>query len=234
MKFLSPNPAAIFLAIFSFLFVPGCLDIEEEVFLNKDGSGTYVNHMDLSGIVEMIMLMAPDSVKEEIGNNPDEFLDSLFQSREMTTSLMGLAERYEEQEGVSNPVSEMKNGVMSIGFDFTSIESLNAALAMTAEENEMGFITPHFAWKKGKLTRLVGESTDEMDEELQSQMEMMKTMLGDATYTTRYHLPGAVKTSTNEESSLLDAGKTIVVEHGLLQVMEDPALLVNEIKFKRW
>lgn len=233
MKFSISKTAAIFLSLFAFVFVPGCLDIEEEVFINADGSGTYVNHVDLNGLVDMIMMMAPDSVRQEMGENPDEFLDSMFQSQEMTSSLAVMAERYEAQEGVSNAVSNMVDGVMTIRFDFTSVESLNLALSQTAEENELGFLTPSFAWKKGRLTRLAGSGTEEMDEELQSQMDMMKMMMGDATYTTRYHFPGAVKSNTNDEATLLDAEKTVVVEHSLLQVMEDPTILSNEIKFKK-
>lgn len=233
MKFSFSKPAAIFLTLLAFVFVPGCLDIEEEVFLNADGSGTYVNHIDMNGIVDMIMMMAPDSVREEMGENPDEFLDSLFQSQEMTSSLTVMAERYEEQEGVANATSKMTDGIMTVSFDFTSVESLNTALSQTAEENELGFLTPSFAWKKGRLTRLAGSGSEEMDEELQSQMEMMKVMMGDATYTTRYHFPGAVKSNTNDDANLLDAGKTVVVEHSLLEVMEDPTLLGNEIKFKK-
>lgn len=233
MKFSFSKAAAIFLTLLAFVVVPGCLDIEEEVFINADGSGTYVNHVDMNGIVDMIMMMAPDSVKEEIGANPDMFLDSLFQSQEMTSSLAVMAERYEEQDGVSNAATTMVDGTMTISFDFASVESLNLALSQTAEENELGFLTPSFAWKKGRLTRLAGSSSDEMDEELQSQMEMMKMMMGDATYTTRYHFPGKVKSNTNQDASLLDAGKTVVVEHSLLEVMEDPTLLGNEIKFKK-
>lgn len=233
MKFSFPKSAAIFLTLLTFIFVPGCLDIEEEVFINADGSGTYVNHVDMKGIVDMIMMMAPDSVKEEIGDNPDMFLDSLFQSQEMTSSLAVMVERYQDLEGVTNAASDMTDGVMMIRFDFASVESLNLALSETAEENELGFLTPSFAWKKGRLTRLAGSSSDEMDEELQSQMEMMKMMMGDATYTTRYHFPGSVKSNTNEDASLLDAGKTVVVEYSLLEVMEDPTLLSNEIKFKK-
>lgn len=233
MKCSFSKAAAVFLTLLTFVFVPGCLDIEEEVFLNQDGSGTYVNRVDMKGIVDMIMMMAPDSVKEEIGDNPDMFLDSLFKSQEMTSSLAVMAERYEDQEGVSNAATNMTDGVMTISFDFTSVESLNLALSETTQENELGFLTPSFAWKKGRLTRLAGSGSEEMDEELQSQMEMMKMMMGDATYTTRYHLPGKVKNSSNEESTLLDAGKTVVVEYSLLEVMEDPGLLGNEIKFKK-
>lgn len=233
MKFSFSKAVTISLTLLTIIFVPACLDIEEEVFINVDGSGTYVNHVDMNGIVDMIMIMAPDSVKEEIGENPDMFLDSLFKSQEMTSSLAVMAERYEDQEGVSNATTNMTDGIMTISFDFSSVESLNLALSETAEENELGFLTPSFAWKKGRLTRLAGSGSEEMDEELKSQMEMMKMMMGDATYTTRYHFPGAVKSSTNEEASLIDAGKTIVVEHSLLEVMENPGLLGNEIKFKK-
>ena len=224
--------SSIFLFSLLLLVLPGCLDIEEEVFLNKDGSGTYVNTMDLSGLVDMIMMMTPDSVKEEIGADPDRLLDSLFQSQEMASAFASFSGTYGDVEGISNVQSDLGDGKLRISYDFATIDALNEALSST-EDQGMGMSTPFFTWKKGKLVRGIAEESSMMDEELESQIEMAKMMMGNASYKVRYHFPGRMKSSESSGGSTTNGGKTVEFEYSLLEIMEDPTILENEMKFKR-
>jgi len=52
------NILIIALAVFSMTTFTGCIDIIEEVFLNKNGSGKYTMRMDMSGMMSMIKMMS--------------------------------------------------------------------------------------------------------------------------------------------------------------------------------
>jgi len=52
------NILIIALAMFSMTTFTGCIDIIEEVFLNKNGSGKYTMRMDMSGMMSMIKMMS--------------------------------------------------------------------------------------------------------------------------------------------------------------------------------
>ena len=72
-----------------------------------------------------------------------------------------------------------------------------------------------------------------MDEELESQIEMAKMMMGNASYKVRYHFPGRMKSSEAAGGSTTNGGKTVEFEYSLLEILEDPTILENEMKFKR-
>ncbi|MDP5172803.1 MAG: hypothetical protein NWR72_21370 [Bacteroidia bacterium] len=228
--------SAFFLGALLLVFIPGCLDIEEEIFMNADGSGTYATHIDLSGMMDMILMMAPDSVKDQMGDNPDAFLDSMFNSQETASSFATVVDDYNLMAGISNTSYDILDGVMTIKYDFSDVAALSAALKSGNQgTNQLGIVPPAFTGKKGKLSR--AQSGDgfeaEMDPELESQMDMMKMMMGDATYTTRYHFPGQVKKAGNKDATITDGGKTVVLEVKLLDVLDDPSILNNDITFKK-
>lgn len=52
------NILLIALAFASMTTFTGCIDIVEEMFLNKDGSGKYTMRMDMSGVMSMIKMMS--------------------------------------------------------------------------------------------------------------------------------------------------------------------------------
>ena len=225
---------ALFLG-FSLLILPACLTIEEEIFFNSDGSGTYVNRIDMSGMIDMIMMMSPDSVREQMSSNPDAFLDSLLGSQEMGASLAQMTDAYNQMEGISGAAHEIKKGVLRIQFNFASLEALNRANEGVEQGLQgMGLGAPLFVMQKGRLTRNVKDASEEIEQMMEDpDMEMMKMLMGDATYTTRYHLPGSVKKYSNPAASLADDGSTVVLEVRLLDLMDDPSLLTNEIRYKK-
>ena len=221
-----------FLAVLA-IFVPGCLDIEEEVFLNSDGSGTYVSRFDLNGLTDLIMMTMPDSITEQMGDNPDAFLDSILTSQEMVSSLAAMTEQFDGQEGISNSRSEVKNGILTLQMEFASIASLNEALTNSSQENQFGMMTPLFDWSKKSLSRSAASTGEDMDPELASQMDMLKMMMGDGNFVTRYHFPGKVKSASNPDSRIIDGGKTVETTYNLSELIENPALADQEIKFKK-
>lgn len=73
----------------------------------------------------------------------------------------------------------------------------------------------------------------ELTDEMEQQMEMMKMMLSDAKYKTIYTFPRRIK-STNFKGALLSEDeKTLTVETGLLDLMDNAKALDGEVKLKR-
>ncbi len=223
----------LFLSGFLLICVPGCLDIEEEIFFNKDGSGTYVHSLDMSGLTDMLVMMLPDSVLDNMEGDPHEIMDSVFQSQEMLGSLAGMSEQLGLQDGISSVSSDIDRGVLTVRFDFATVEQLNQALVYVAEQSQLGQLTPMFEWKRRRLIRSVPEELPQQQSELAAQTEMLQTMMGDGTYTTRYHFPGKVKSSTHPETSIGGGSNTVEIAFDLGDMLEDPSIANQDIRFRR-
>ncbi len=222
----------ILLGVLSLTFIPGCLDIEEEIFLRSDGSGTYVNRVDVKKAIEFIMMMS--SEEDRAGMTEDEFLDSMMNAEDMVASFATMQENYASMEGISDAKMAAEDGVITLRFDFTGLETLSAALQGGGISNQLGMAIGTFTGKKGLIAR--GHTKIDMDSEenaeLQEQMDMLKMMMGEASYVVRYHFPGKVKKSSDPDATLLDGGKTLVIETKLVDLLEDPAVLDHEISYK--
>lgn len=216
-------------AISSLLLLSSCLDIEEEIFLNADGSGTYISKVDMTEMLEMILMMAPDSVKESA--DTDHLLDSILSSQEMTSTMASTTDQYNSIAGITGAVSEIEDGVFKMQFNFDSPASLNEALAINAD-GDMGLGPIRYQLERRKFTRHQSGVPDLEGSYDESQMEMAKMMLTDATYTTRIHFPGKVKRCSNDDATIVGTGRTVVMEAPMLDLMEDPSLLENTVKFK--
>jgi len=68
------NILLIFLAFISLTMFTGCIDIVEEIFLKKNGSGKYTMRMDMSGVLDMVAMMG---AMGEQGNETDDFFDEI-------------------------------------------------------------------------------------------------------------------------------------------------------------
>lgn len=213
-----------------------CLDIEEEITINSDGSGMYEMRMDMTEAVKMMMAMAPDSVKEE-GMTEDDVLQALADSQGASEEMAAALEELNAKDGISNAQQSLEGGVFTMSYNFKNFATLSEALNQAGEgggfENPLGIKQPVFSGKKGVFSRSQGTGDKEdMDPEMEQTMEMMEMMMGDATYTTIYNFPGKIKKATNKEASYSNGNKTISVKAKFLDLLDDPGLLDNTIKYK--
>lgn len=227
----------IYLLSTCLLGMVSCLDIEEEITINSDGSGMYEMRMDMTEAVKMMMAMAPDSIKEE-GMDEDDILQALADSQGASEEMEAALEALNAKEGISNAQQNLDGGVFTMSYNFKNFTTLSDALNQTSEgggfENPLGISQPVFSGKKGLFTR--SQSADgepELEDEMAQTMEMMEMMMGDATYTTIYNFPGKIKKATNKEASYSNGNKTISVKAKFLDLMDDPSVLNNTIKYKK-
>ncbi len=229
----------------------GCIDIVEELFLNKDGSGTYAVRYDMSsmfedGFMKMMLDQAMESEEataDGIGALEEE-MDTVMYFKDHLDKVRDKVERPEFWEKVQMRVkmSESESTFYSvIEFEFDEVEEieyfykdLDKAMEDEGQEDEMmsGMNSNIFSYalEKKKLIRTVSPIEKEgglMDEE---GMEMMMGFLGDATHKSIIHLPGKVKSTTVDKATI--DGKVVTIEHSMADFLKNEADLSGSIKFK--
>ncbi|MEM6806468.1 MAG: hypothetical protein AAF696_34030, partial [Bacteroidota bacterium] len=178
-----------------------------------------------------------DSVKEE-GMTEDDILQAMADSQGASEEMEAALEELNGKEGISNAQQNLEGGVFTMSYNFRDFETLSSAMEQSAEgggmSNPLGISQPVFSGKKGLFSRSQGaEGAEDMDDETAQAMEMMEMMMGDATYTTIYNFPGKIKKASNKEGSYSNGNKTITVKAKFLDLIDDPSILDNTIKYKK-
>lgn len=196
----------------------GCLDIIEEITINKDGSGTYVTAYDITKLADTYGTL--DSTGQSI-KDTKKTLDSTFEVlKNKIASLNGVSAAY---------LDKSEKNVTKLRLNFTNINVLNKVLDQDKKDaSEMNL----YSQSKGRLTRKAGGISSLMggDEE-EEQNEMMSPFLAEMKYRIIYHLPAAVKKMTNEDATLSNDKKTVTLEVSIEDVKEKRKTLSNEIKY---
>jgi len=215
------------------LFLSGCLNITEEVFLEKDGSGKYVMTVDMEKMMEMMEMVkafAPDSLKDKNTNLDESMLDSL------QTAMGDLS----TVPGISEFTKGKKDGkTYEVSFRFRDVRALNEAMRKRNEkaaskEDMYQFRPGSFEFRDTTgfgITNALNELDASQSDSLQAGMEMIRLMFGDMTYTTIYHFPGKVRDFTNKDAKLDPDGKTLRLQVNLFE-KEKRTSLRNKISYK--
>ncbi len=226
----------------------GCFDMVEAFFVNADGSGKYSLTMDMSRLFTdpFMKSMMEQSLREE-GAEVDMEKDTTVYFRDMpgAEDLTAAERKLIENAVMKVTMSEQRQQMMIVmDVPFANIqdmdkvnkvmEKLNADQQMSGGILGGGLISGKsalFSFKKGTLTRLPAPKSAAVDPaEEDPGMTMIKMMLGDAKYTTIYHLPGKVKKASMPGAKL--DGNTVTVVHPLLDVMDEKVKTEGSIKFK--
>ncbi len=241
------------------LTLTSCINIIEELFLNKDGSGQYQITIDMSdimadgGIRSLMQQFGGDELQDSpdnpfSGDGPIE-VDTVIYMKDAPDSLRmafdndDLLKRIKLHQIMSESKEVMKTNFV---LDFKEIAEVDEFLQkldkLQTQDNPMaggGGLLPTsgggqmklFNLVKRNLTRNNVSKEDASAAMGDEEMGMMRMMLADATYKVIYHLPGKVK-KTTMEGALID-GKTVTVEFPAMEAIEGKAKLEGDIKFKR-
>ncbi|HLO82787.1 MAG TPA: hypothetical protein VK166_17600 [Chitinophagaceae bacterium] len=227
------------LIITSSLFLSGCINITEELFLEKDGSGKYVTTINMEKLQEMMEMMktyAPDSLQEaDLGSVMQDSIQTMIND---LSKVPGISEVKNE-----NPD---KNTVI-VSFRFKDVSALNAALKKRSGKTTNG---EYFSYSKGSFScndqsisgmgdmmSELNNSTDslasgdmpKMDaEEMKAMMKMLDWSMKMKTV---YHFPTKVSGFSNKMAKLSEDGKTVTLEIDLLDDNKEKSL-ENRIQFK--
>ena len=76
-----------------------------------------------------------------------------------------------------------------------------------------------------------------MDQELFQQqldsLEGAEMFLSGSTYTLKYHFPKKIKSTTGEEATFSQDGKTLIYEVNFLDLMKNPSVLDLEVELEK-
>lgn len=235
----------------SLLFLTSCFDIIEEIHLKKNGSGQYVVTTDLSGLMsDGFMKQALEEAMKSEGGDLNMNLMNMdssftFASSPEAASLPAADKKLLEKVVISMKGSEKEEILqmgMTVNFDsFDDMEKIAAVMKKVSEKGEgagsglmsggqFSDFSKMFSMKKKKLFSRAG-TKQPLDGLIQDDMkEMMGMMLAGASYKTIYHMPGKVKKSTIPDSEI--DGKTVTIEHPMLDVINQKVKIDGDIKFK--
>ena len=239
-----------------FFSTSSCINIIEELFLKKDGSGTYALNIDLSGIIDNPMMQGTlegqDSSSSTDNTNP---LGGGLNLLSIDTSFNFLTTAQEKGKILDNPdfwekvnlivKSDIDAGeiMMTVQMDFNTLEDItylydnlaeNFPLDDGAKMIDSGGIVPDklvFALKKrtfSRVGRFASLPAEVMNDEAQN---MMKEVFAKSTYQTIYHLPGKVKSAKFPNAEVNDKKVTVTIP--LIEVMKGKAQLNGSLSFKK-
>jgi len=240
--------ALLLLALSPFL-LSSCFEILEEIYLQKDGRGTYLYTVDMSAIMDESMkeLLANASEEDGVENSLDGIeLDTVMYFKDTNPdeiaelSNPGVFERAFTKVQMSDSEDKM---LVQFGFDFEDVSEIDYFLEhldelsgddMQGGEMGKGLLLSSsgakmFSRKGKKLSRLSNPNMgDEFNDE---DMSMLSMLMETATFTTIYYLPGKVK-KTTIPGAVID-GKTLTVETSMLDLVNGEATMDGWVMYKR-
>lgn len=233
--------ASVVLLLLSLAFA-GCFDIKEEIFLDKNGSGTYVSTIDMTQMKDMLTMMKsfmPDSLKE--GKEDD------FDNLGSLDSLQNLWKDIDKVPGISDVKREKKGDmVFTVSFRFADMKALNTAMTKRNQKNDSlpePVSGDFYSFSKGNFScndTSFGGLGDAMkglnnnasgDDSTAMAMNMIKGFMGDMKYTSIYHMPGKISDYSNKNATLSADGKTITLEINFSD-SDKKQTLENKIRYK--
>jgi hypothetical protein len=220
-----------------FVLLTGCLNITEEIFLEKNGSGKYVSTLDMSKMKEMLdMLKAfnPDS-----SSTQDSDLSKMDSISDMLGDFSGIP-------GITDIKKEKKDeNTYVVSFNFRDIAALNEAMKRKNKKDSAVVKGDFFSFTPGKFNcndtslsglndAMKGMGGDQASgDSIAMAMTMVKGMMGDMKYTSIYHLPGKISSYSNKLATLSEDGKTLTLVLNLFDESQVGKTLKNEIIYKK-
>lgn len=216
-----------FILVIPFL-LSSCFEIEEEIFLRKNGSGTYQFTVDMSQLKTMLEAMKDKKTDEKEGSKQD---DMMSQSKE---GMGKAAIELNEMEGISNAksIGNKEDFIFGFTFDFANVEALNEATR--SRDKNKKHEGDYYSFSKGVFKKMTFGGIDELGRSIgkdEQESEQAAQMLAEVSYTFRLKTEGKIKKFSNKKASL-KSKKELIFEASFKDIMEKKVKIENEIKIK--
>jgi hypothetical protein len=221
-----------------------CIDIIEDMILNKDGSGKYSITIDMGSLMNDPLLK---SMMEGEDSKKMEDMDSTVYFKDLPDSL--IKDNPDLWKRVTMRIfSNAKEEAffLKVNFDFKNVEeiaylSANLNKVMDASKanplasdqasagGSSGLLDDGLGYMlKGK--ELIRKTKEKATEETSEDIEMLKTFMGDATYKLNFEMPGRV-TKVTIPNAKVD-GKKVTVVTPFLEILEKNTRMDGIVKYK--
>jgi hypothetical protein len=240
----------LFIVAFLAISLTSCFDLKEEVTINSDGSGSFIQTIDMgtNPMMQMALNMQSDSAK-----NTDKGMNKMDSTMEQTKVKLS------KVKGISNvQTATATEGLKyTIMYDFADVDALNRAVnaAKEEKEGEVKVMQKQYSFKKGQFSKTnsfsmgdngmdmsellggaKGEDDAEQTEEEKAQMkQMMQMFFGSANYTYIVHVPNKVKSYSNKQNTMVSEDeKTLTMSIPFMDLLqqEKKVNVGNSVKFK--
>lgn len=248
-------------AVLTAFCLTGCLDSNEDVTINTNGSGVFKNTIDLSGLFDMLQMVAmmDTSANSQIKSFSDKNIDSSFSLGALTdtaTSLTAEEKALFKDATVRLQVNQnSKVFKATMTYPFKKVEDVqkimdlqqtgkgfnpmgkiknNPALAEMGDKGlpSTGEITST-TFKNGFIERKIDSTklNDLKNDDSFSQMQNADAMLKQITFSTTIHLPKVAKNASGSKLTLSDDKKTVRINYTLLDMFKTPKALEFKIEY---
>jgi len=135
--------ASFLIALFA-IILTGCLDTVEELTIAPDGSGTYASTMDMSGMFDMIEMMAAmdTSANSQLKKLSDKDMDSVISMRSFTDTSSSLTPEQKKlfQDAKMRITMKQKEKLFKMGmtYPFKKLEDVQKIMALNDEGKGVG------------------------------------------------------------------------------------------------
>ncbi len=233
--------------LFSFLFT-GCIDIMEDLVLNKDGSGKYDLTIDMSEMFENPLMKGAFEAGDD-KENPMKDMDSVVYFKDMPDSLKGANPDVWDRTSVRIVINQKNEKFYTtIHCDYKNFEELayvseNMDKMMNAAKNNplsggdlpteaspTGLLGKGIKYKLNGKELIRSSAPSGQADESVDDMEMMKSFLAGAEYKANFTLPGKVKKVTIPGAKI--DGKKVSVVVSMLDMMEKKLTMDGSIRFR--
>lgn len=224
---LSKHTPLLFVAIL--FLVSSCFEIQEKVFLRKDGTGTFSLVIDMSQMKEMMAMMGASA--DDMEDDPFADMEEDFESEKS---------ELEAIPGVSNArvIKDTESYRVGLSFDFDDIDALNAGVNKVFEDDEKGPTNNrYYNYRRGKFERtsFFDQAEDVKDEMASGGDEELgfdpSVLFADMNYTTVFEFEDKVDHMSNEHAMISADGKTVTFKYYFFKPEYEGRSVANTIEF---
>jgi hypothetical protein len=242
------------------LFV-SCYEINEEIVINENGSGTYVTKMDMSALIQMMQTMAGEEELSKSGL--DRAIDTLIRMKDVIDTAKNISEEEKRlyADGTLKLQLNIKENIFKsdVSFPFRSHADLEK-LMMGAGSSSMGSVFKKLFSKPDStqqdvavqdqgleqinnifdvtidkhtiVRKLNKQKYDElMQRPEMAQVKQMSTGGVEVLYTTTIKLPAKVKKADNPMVKISEDKRTVTIRYDLLKLFDTPEKFSYTIEY---
>ena len=250
----------LLLISFVSVFLFGCLNTEEDVTINADGSGIYKNAVDLSGLFDMMQMAASMDTSESTGLKKisDKNIDSTISFKSFIDTVSSLTKDqkklFEKATVRIKMNQEEKAFKLTMNYPFNNMDDLQKLLELQQSgkvpnplKQSMGNEMPatggdglpsidkimNISFKNGLIERKIDQEklADLKNNEHFKEAEKVEQMLEGITFSSSFHLPKVAKNTSGERLKLSDDKKTVTINYNLLDLIKAPTSLEFKVEY---
>ncbi len=241
------------------VFFAACYEMNEEIVLREDGSGTYATRMDMSSMLQMMVMMAGE---EEITKNGPRKVDTLIRMQDVIDTLREISadQRQLLKQGTLRFNMDIDQSVLKadMDFPFRNLGELQTLMSGSGVGGVGEIFRKMLSGKEGAGSELGGDQALDLlntvfdvsvtgnsisrvinEARYKALMEMpelsqAKQMVGmgvEILYTTSIRLPRAVKKVNSPFAKLSDDKRTVTIKYDLMHLFDKPEGLAYSITY---